>query len=286
MTILDCIRDVDSYEDNAYTIEQKARWVREVEGKVYTQLFLQQPLGFHVTQYAKILDYELAIPAPLNQIYRDYLQAKIHYANGEYDRYANSMAMFNDGWNDLNIWFGNDYDITDRQRNRRITVRIGCGPQDYHPEPTPARLVQSVYYGPEYMKLLTVPERCAFVAGRVVVKRPFEPRLLEDVTLEKEAPEETKGSNDSGITGELWFGDPDQPISSNPVKLYKTNTSGMKMLIGDVGGTDLGITISAPSDGEAYLTGILCLPKEEYFYDSEIRGRAVPIHPVVEEWIK
>ena len=151
MTILDCIQYVDSVEPNAYTTEQKARWIRECEGKVYTQVFLQQTFDFpDLTPWA-MLGMELAVPAPYNKIYPRYLQAMIHYFNGEYDRYANSMQLFNEAWSELNRWFGGDYDITDRARNHRVTVRIDPGAME--------------------QKLLTVPQRCAFVAMHICEMR-------------------------------------------------------------------------------------------------------------------
>lgn len=124
MTYYDCIRDIDRIEPNAYETEDKIRWIREIEGKVWTDLFLMQPIGFHVDDMADLAQQELSIPAPYDKVYHAYLQAKIHYANGEYDRYTNSMAMFNDVWEDLNIWFGHDYDSSDRHRNRLVQCEI------------------------------------------------------------------------------------------------------------------------------------------------------------------
>ena len=233
MTVLECIQYVDSIEPNAYTTDQKCRWVREIEGKVYGQLFLQQPNGFPIRSelgLMQIILYELAIPAPYNKIYPLYLQAMIHYANGEYDRYAASMQMFNAAWHELVILFAGDYDISDRARNRRITVRIN----------------------PEYeaQKLLTIPPRCAFVAGRIVVKQGL--YIYEESTL---------------ITGNVWVGNPGSYVSQLLINMSNSNkSSGIKMLLGDVEGTDMGMVLSDAADaGEAYLTGILCIPEEELY---------------------
>jgi hypothetical protein len=240
MTVSDCIQIVDSYEPNAYDLENKCRWVRECEGKVYSEIFLQQPIGFHAGPLAMILGYELAIPAPYNKIYPRYLQAMIHYANGEYDRYANSMQMFNDAWADLNIWFGQDYDITDRARNRRVTVRIAPMEAD---DENPAA---------NYQTLMTVPERCALVAGRIVIKKPFRPADA--------APDETVTNY-----GKVWFGNPKDYVSAQKIDFASPGSSGVKMLIGDVGGTDLGIKLTEPADGEGYFTAVLCQPEEEFY---------------------
>lgn len=124
MKVAECIALVDSYESNAYPIETKARWLRECEGKVWTELFLMQPIGFAWGSPYDYLQEELSIPAPYNKLYPDYLQAKIHYANGEYDRYANSMQMFNQDWHELVVWFGQDYDSSDRHRNRLVQCEV------------------------------------------------------------------------------------------------------------------------------------------------------------------
>ena len=43
MTLSEVITFVDGIEPNAYTNEQKARWVRECEGLVWTRGFLLEP---------------------------------------------------------------------------------------------------------------------------------------------------------------------------------------------------------------------------------------------------
>ena len=152
MTVQGCIEYVDSIEPNAYTAEQKAGWLSECEGKVYTSLFLVQPYEF--TPITASDSRTLAMPAPYDRMYPRYLQAMIHYANGEYDRYANSMAAFNEVWAEANRWFGGDYDVTDRLRNTRFegTVTQKLGDQ----------------------VILEIPEGCAVAAGRILVSPAFQ----------------------------------------------------------------------------------------------------------------
>lgn len=231
MTILDCIQYVDSIEPNAYNNEQKARWIRECEGKVYTQVFLQQTFDFpDLTPWA-MMGMELAVPAPYNKLYPRYLQAMIHYANGEYDRYANSLQLFNEAWHELCVWFGQDFDISDRVRNHRITVTIDPGATE--------------------QTLLTVPERCAFVAGRIVVRNKLQ--IEGEETL---------------IQGNVWFGKSGKYVSNMPITMSSSYVSrGIKLLLGDVGGTDIGLSLDTEADsGEAWLTGILCRPEEQFLF--------------------
>lgn len=147
MTIQECIDYVDSIEPNAYSDTQKAAWLNECEGKVYTQLFLVQPYEY------KTVTQQLALPAPYDRMYSRYLQAMIHYADGEYNRYQNSYAMFNEVWAEANRWFGGDFDVTDRLRNRRVEAMIQPEPGD--------------------QTALTIPAGCALVAGRIKILHPF-----------------------------------------------------------------------------------------------------------------
>lgn len=255
MKVIDCIMLVDSYEPNAYDVNLKARWVRECEGKVYTQLFLQQPIGFSWGSPSDFLQTELAIPAPYNQIYEQYLRAMIHYANAEPDRYNMDIGLFNQTWHDLCVWFGQDYDISDRARNRRVTIQIdGTGGEV-------REITRGSSFDPTYFQtLLRIPYRCAFVGGRVVVKRPF--------------VNEYEDSN----AARLWYGNPTDYLEQDMV-LSTVSQYPVRMLIGDVDGTDLGIELSYPAEGEAFLTGILCQPEEEFFRWPEIRRDAPP--PVI-----
>ena len=67
MTVQDCIDYVDSIEPNAYTDAQKTGWLNEAEGKVYTQLFLVQPMEFTPLTDG---DQILTLPAPHDRMYR------------------------------------------------------------------------------------------------------------------------------------------------------------------------------------------------------------------------
>lgn len=295
MTVQDCIDYVDGIEHNAYNNAQKAGWINECEGKVYTQLFLVQPYEYKPANQA------LALPAPYDRMYSRYLQAMIHYANGEYDRYANSMAAFNEVWAEANRWFGGDFDVTDRLRNRRVTLDIA-------PEIGSRVLVE-------------LPEGCAVVAGRIDVLRAFTAGPLALQTIEDmpagdytaQLPNETwvyhafgadipKGtrmwltnsawtmrepgsstiSTVSMIGGQsgtvldftpaarLWLGEPENVIADIPI-LQRGRTS-LPMITGG----DLGITFGPgmwDTEGAVRFTGRLLIPDERWYYDDRYARR-------------
>ena len=113
MTVHQCIALVDGIEPNAYTKEQKAAWLSECEGQVYTDVFLLHPYEFTPVTYDEDKDRTLAVYPPHDKLYPRYLQAMIHYANGEYDRYAASMQVFNAAWGEFVHWFSRTYNPAD-----------------------------------------------------------------------------------------------------------------------------------------------------------------------------
>ena len=311
MTLQDCIDYVDSIEPNAYTNAQKTGWLNEVEGKVYTQLFLVQPYEFKQTPQT------LALPAPYDRMYSRYLQAMIHYANGEYDRYANSMAMFNEVWAEANRWFGGDFDVTDRLRNRSFEVEI-----------TPELGEQAV---------LEIPEGCAVVAARLVVTRKFGTGMplrlylftedfpysvlycykINDVwysfdissvpgwsggfvagdylIFDTDTVAANHGGTDYSITPtanshtgfeldwtcgiQAWVNDSENTVGRMKL-LRETGAEPLPMIIADTGGATLGATLgpgywgdTAASIGTVKMTGRLLIPAERWYYDDKYARR-------------
>ena len=74
---------VDALLPNQYSREEKMRWLAEAEGFVLRE----------VTE-----DYVLTAEAPYDQMYRYYVEAQIHYANGETVRYNNAAAQWNNAF--------------------------------------------------------------------------------------------------------------------------------------------------------------------------------------------
>lgn len=54
-------------------------------------------------------DIELLVNPPHDKLYRSFLTAMIDYANGEYDKYQNTMQMFNNHYNEFVRWFMINY---------------------------------------------------------------------------------------------------------------------------------------------------------------------------------
>jgi len=52
----------------------------------------------------------LLAPPPYDKLYYPYVSAMVDFANGEYSRYANEMAMFNARFRELTAWTAGLYD--------------------------------------------------------------------------------------------------------------------------------------------------------------------------------
>lgn len=109
MTLSDVILRVDEIKPNAFTNEAKTAWLNEVEGMVQTEVFLWAPEQIIVYDYAENKDTRLLVEPPHDKIYWAYLTAMIDFANGEYNKYQNTMQMFNSFFGEFMRWFATNY---------------------------------------------------------------------------------------------------------------------------------------------------------------------------------
>ena len=92
MTPNKAIEIIDGLKPNAYSEEDKLRWINELDGLV--QRLVIQADKVKEYAYPEDMDTELLIPAPFDDCYTLFLEAKIDYYNREYANYNNSAAMF------------------------------------------------------------------------------------------------------------------------------------------------------------------------------------------------
>lgn len=112
MTIIEAINKIDMLKGNTYGQDEKVVWLDRLDRMVKLQILdtHQGADGVTFTGYDKDADLNtvLLIPAPYDEVYLRWLEAQIDYHNGEYDKYNNSIEMFNTIWNS----FQNDYNRT------------------------------------------------------------------------------------------------------------------------------------------------------------------------------
>ena len=96
MTALDAISWVDGKKHNAYSQEDKLFWLSRVEqmaAQLHSRCGLERPAAEEVEP-----ETVLSIPAPFDALYLRWLEAQIDYANQEYMKYNNAMALFTALW--------------------------------------------------------------------------------------------------------------------------------------------------------------------------------------------
>lgn len=112
MTIQEAISWVDTKKYNIYTREDKIRWLSEQDMALW--LFLGNFEEFADKTFRGYgedtpLDQKLLAPEPFDRLYLRWLEAQIDYANQEYTKYNNAMALHLDAWKDLTAWCFRNY---------------------------------------------------------------------------------------------------------------------------------------------------------------------------------
>ena len=109
MTIEQAITTTDTMKPNAYSTNDKISWLSRLDGMVKRLIIDTHEGGENVvfTGYDSDTDMEteLLVQAPFDDIYLRCLEAQIDYANAEYNKYNNSIIMFNSAFE----VFGNYY---------------------------------------------------------------------------------------------------------------------------------------------------------------------------------
>ena len=99
MKIIEAISNLDSLKQNTYDQPDKIRWLSSLDETVKKEIIDQYVGADQVIFNGYTIDTdvntELLIPAPYDEAYLFWMEAKIDYANGEYGKYNNAMAMFN-----------------------------------------------------------------------------------------------------------------------------------------------------------------------------------------------
>lgn len=75
----------------------KTAWMSEVEGMVIEEILNRaegNEIEFEGYDYDLDAEKTLLVPDRYADLYRNYLYAKVDYANAEYERYNNSVTMF------------------------------------------------------------------------------------------------------------------------------------------------------------------------------------------------
>jgi len=96
----------------AFNDAQMMVWLNEIEGKVQTDIMLLDPAVGEDGTVTGLVEYdvttdmntELIVPFPWNKLYRYFMLMSIDLYNGEFQRYGNSFAQFNEAYEEYSAW--------------------------------------------------------------------------------------------------------------------------------------------------------------------------------------
>lgn len=95
MTALEVINQVDARQYNGFPLADKLRWLGQAEEMVRQLL---ERCG-QTQQSGEITsDTALLAPSPFDALYGLYVEAQIHYASQEYQKFNNAIALFTQQW--------------------------------------------------------------------------------------------------------------------------------------------------------------------------------------------
>ena len=98
MKLGDAISRLDELKPNGFSRGQKIFWLSALDSTVKEEIIDRhegaETLSFAPYDEQSAEDTELLVPSPYDEVYLRYMEAQIDYANGEYDRFNNSNAMY------------------------------------------------------------------------------------------------------------------------------------------------------------------------------------------------
>lgn len=100
MTIVGAITKLDNLIPNTFTMEEKIEWLSHVDGVIrdtVVDLCEGRPKeDFEGYREDTPPDTVLLVVAPFDELYLRWMEAQIHYYNGEMDRYNNAIILYKD----------------------------------------------------------------------------------------------------------------------------------------------------------------------------------------------
>ena len=105
MTIMGAINHIDAVKPNGYSQTEKINWLSTLDGIVKAEIIDTheggESIAFKGYDAMTNLTTELLIPHPYDDVYIKWLEAQIDYANGEYNKYNNTITVYNKAFSDF-----------------------------------------------------------------------------------------------------------------------------------------------------------------------------------------
>lgn len=105
ITAKDVIDAVEKVRPNAYSDEEKLKWINEVEGKIHDEIIKNSEIGKD-NEFVTVSspDTLLTADSRFSQMYVYYLLAKIDFFDNEPTKYNNDLAMFDSTYESFACW--------------------------------------------------------------------------------------------------------------------------------------------------------------------------------------
>ncbi len=105
--IKDIIARVNDAKFNNYSDSLKLRWLSLLDGQIAADVFLMSPEEVEQFSYSYPAGMEITplVDFPYDGVYDLWLMAQIDFYNGEYEKYQNTMEMFNKAYGVFVTWF-------------------------------------------------------------------------------------------------------------------------------------------------------------------------------------
>jgi len=102
---------VDEVKPNAFSSAVKAVWLTSLDRKIAVNVLLLSREDAAQIKYSDTdPDAQLLVDVPYDDLYGVWLQAQIDFQNGEYEKYQNTMEMFNALYGEFVRWYAMTYD--------------------------------------------------------------------------------------------------------------------------------------------------------------------------------
>ena len=120
MKVCDAIQRVRELKPNQYDDETLVRWLSDLDGQIWQDALCnyQDAPPAPEPYTTNSMDQQLLADHPHEEMYITYLSARIDLQNGEYERYNNTMMMYN-------MQLQNFYNAFNRKHRPKADVFIG-----------------------------------------------------------------------------------------------------------------------------------------------------------------
>lgn len=109
MTIIEAINKIDTLKPNNYTHSDKIKWLSNLDGLIKKEIIDTHKGGsdieFNGYNDDTLLETELLVPSPYDDIYVKWLESQIDYANAEYGKYNNSSTAYNTAYSSFERYY-------------------------------------------------------------------------------------------------------------------------------------------------------------------------------------